>query len=47
MLSGDLADGDGIYGPQTWIRNPVGHRRALRSHRGAVYWVKRGHLPPP
>ena len=46
VLSGDLADDDGIYVPQTWIRNPAGHRRSLRSHRGVIYWVKRGHLRP-
>ena len=46
VLSGDLADDAGIYVPETWIRNPAGHRRALRSQRGVVYWVKRGHLRP-
>jgi anti-sigma factor ChrR (cupin superfamily) len=46
VLSGTLADGEGIYGPATWIRNPAGHRRALRSQPGATYWVKRGHLRP-
>jgi anti-sigma factor ChrR (cupin superfamily) len=44
VLSGDLADSEGRYDPATWIRNPPGHRRALRSQHGAVYWVKRGHL---
>jgi len=46
VLSGDLADGEGNYDPATWIRNPAGYRRALRSRYGAVYWVKRGHLRP-
>jgi len=46
VLSGTLADGDGVYGPATWIRNPAGHRRVLRSQPGATYWVKRGHLRP-
>ena len=46
VLTGDLRDGDGSYGPGTWIRNPAGYRRALGSNGGATYWVKRGHLPP-
>ena len=46
VLSGELVDGKGVYGPATWIRNPAGHRRALKSRRGATYWVKRGHLRP-
>jgi anti-sigma factor ChrR (cupin superfamily) len=46
ILTGDLRDGLGSYGPGTWIRNPAGHRRALGSNRGATYWVKRGHLRP-
>jgi anti-sigma factor ChrR (cupin superfamily) len=45
VLSGVLADGEGTYGERTWIRNPDGYRRALRSKQGAVYWTKRGHLP--
>jgi anti-sigma factor ChrR (cupin superfamily) len=46
VLTGDLRDGNGSYGPGTWIRNPAGHRRALGSDGGATYWVKRGHLRP-
>jgi anti-sigma factor ChrR (cupin superfamily) len=46
ILSGDLHDGHGIHGSGTWIRNPSGFRRALRSSNGAIYWVKRGHLRP-
>ena len=44
VLSGELADGHGAYGPGTWIRNPAGFRRSLKSAGGATYWVKRGHL---
>ena len=44
LLSGDLCDATGTYGPCTWIRNPAGYRRVLRSKGGAVYWAKRGHL---
>jgi anti-sigma factor ChrR (cupin superfamily) len=44
ILAGDLRDGNGSYGPATWIRNPAGHRRALGSNGGVTYWVKRGHL---
>ena len=46
VLSGTLADDEGVYGSATWIRNPAGHRRVLRSQPGATYWVKRGHLRP-
>lgn len=46
VLSGELADDDGVYGPGTWIRSPAGHRRRLRTPEGASYWVKRGHLRP-
>jgi anti-sigma factor ChrR (cupin superfamily) len=44
VVSGDLADEHGEYSPGTWIRNPPGHRRSLKSARGAVFWAKRGHL---
>src|SRR5882672_6175740 len=44
VLAGDLADGHGAYGPGTWIRNPAGFRRSLRSARGVAWWAKRGHL---
>ena len=44
VLSGDLADEHGEYASGTWIRNPPGHRRSLKSVRGAVFWTKRGHL---
>jgi anti-sigma factor ChrR (cupin superfamily) len=44
VLSGELGDETGTYGPRTWIRNPAGHRRSLWSSAGATYWVKRGHL---
>lgn len=46
ILSGDLADEHGRYAPRTWIRNPDGFRRILASGGGALYWAKRGHLPP-
>ena len=46
LLDGDLADGHGTYGAGTWMRNPSGLRYELMSTAGAVYWVKRGHLPP-
>lgn len=44
LLDGELADEYGDYPGRTWIRNPAGFRHALRSRRGATYWVKRGHL---
>ncbi len=46
LLSGGLQDEYGTYGAGTWIRNPAGFRRSLRSADGATYWVKRGHLRP-
>jgi anti-sigma factor ChrR (cupin superfamily) len=45
LLSGDLADEQGSYTAGTWIRNPAGYRRSLKSVSGATYWAKRGHLP--
>jgi anti-sigma factor ChrR (cupin superfamily) len=46
VLSGELADEHGGYRAGTWIRNPQGYRRGLRSQAGASYWAKRGHLRP-
>jgi anti-sigma factor ChrR (cupin superfamily) len=46
VRAGDLVDEHGAYGPGTWIRNPAGYRRSLKSAGGATYWAKRGHLPP-
>jgi anti-sigma factor ChrR (cupin superfamily) len=47
VLSGELRDEQGAYGPKTWIRNPAGYRRSLRSGTGVTYWAKRGHLRAP
>jgi anti-sigma factor ChrR (cupin superfamily) len=44
VLSGDLGDEQGVYPSGTWIRNPAGYRRSLKSAGGATYWAKRGHL---
>jgi anti-sigma factor ChrR (cupin superfamily) len=44
VVSGELGDEPGSYGPRTWIRNPAGHRRSLGSGPGVTYWAKRGHL---
>jgi anti-sigma factor ChrR (cupin superfamily) len=46
VVSGDLGDDEGTYGPGTWIRNPAGYRRRLKSTGGATYWAKRGHFYP-
>jgi anti-sigma factor ChrR (cupin superfamily) len=46
LLTGTLADEDGRYGVGTWIRYPAGSSGRLVSPEGAVYWAKRGHLPP-
>jgi anti-sigma factor ChrR (cupin superfamily) len=44
VLEGELCDAQGTYGAGTWIRNPAGYRRALRSNRGGTFWAKREHL---
>ena len=44
VLSGGLADEQGEFRSGTWIRNPPGYRRGLKSTGGAVFWAKRGHL---
>jgi anti-sigma factor ChrR (cupin superfamily) len=46
VVSGDLGDDQGTYGSGTWIRNPTGFRRRLKSVGGATYWAKRGHSYP-
>jgi len=46
VLSGELADDHDIHGAATWLRNPPGWRCAFTSAQGALYWAKRGHLPP-
>ncbi|MGZ5871263.1 MAG: cupin domain-containing protein [Bradyrhizobium sp.] len=46
ILDGDLADARSIYKPGDWIRSPAGSIQDWRTNSGAVYWVKRGHLPP-
>jgi anti-sigma factor ChrR (cupin superfamily) len=44
LVSGDLVDASGSYVAGSWIRNPPGYRRSLRSVNGATFWSKRGHL---
>lgn len=44
VVSGGVADELGEYSSGTWIRNPPGYRRSLKSASGAVFWAKRGHL---
>lgn len=46
ILDGDLADTQSNYKPGDWIRSPAGSIQDWRTNSGAVYWVKRGHLPP-
>jgi anti-sigma factor ChrR (cupin superfamily) len=45
LISGDLADDEHSYPVGTWIRSPDVYHQGLHSRHGAVYWVKRGHLP--
>jgi anti-sigma factor ChrR (cupin superfamily) len=44
VLDGELADEHGVYARGTWLRNPPGTRRRLRTRRGATVWAKRGQL---
>jgi anti-sigma factor ChrR (cupin superfamily) len=44
VLNGDLTDETGTHVANTWVRNPAGYRRNLRSTGGAIFWSKRGHL---
>ena len=44
VVTRGLADAQGEYPSGTWVRNPPGYRRSLKSADGAAYWVKRGHL---
>ena len=44
VLRGSFSDEQGEYPGGTWIRNPPGFRRSLRSADGAAFWAKRGHL---
>lgn len=45
ILSGDICDESGHHGPGSWIRSPEGASQKLKSHGGALFWIKRGHLP--
>jgi hypothetical protein len=48
-LGGTQKGTNGVYGPGSWVRTPVGNAPALNSSAGARLFVKRGHLlaPPP
>ncbi len=45
ILDGNLSGIDGTHTVGTWIRHPAGSKRMLHTSDGAIYWVKRGHLP--
>lgn len=45
VLSGELFDEDGRYGPGTWVRNPPGSPHHLGADRESLVWFKSGHLP--
>lgn len=47
VLSGELGDDLGIYPTGAWIRSPVGSQHAPFSKKGAVIYVKSGHLLEP
>lgn len=46
MLEGTLHDEHGVYGPGTYIKNPVGTSHAPSSPDGCTLFVKLRHLDP-
>ena len=44
VLSGTIADGDGVYPEGTWVRFPDGSRHQPWSDEGCALYVKVGHL---
>lgn len=44
VLTGELSDEAGRYGPGCWLRLPHGTVRRLTAVQTATFWVKRGHL---
>lgn len=46
VLEGSLSDELGDYPAGTWVRDPPGSRHLRHSTRGALVYVKTGHLPP-
>lgn len=45
VLSGELRDEAGTYGPGTWIRNPPGSAHTPSAEIETTAWIKAGHLP--
>jgi anti-sigma factor ChrR (cupin superfamily) len=46
VLEGTLQDEHGVYGPGTYIKNPVGSVHAPFTVEGCTLWVKLRHLDP-
>jgi anti-sigma factor ChrR (cupin superfamily) len=46
VLEGTLQDEYGVYGPGTYIKNPVGSAHAPFTVEGCTLWVKLRHLDP-
>jgi anti-sigma factor ChrR (cupin superfamily) len=46
VLEGTLQDEHGVYGPGTYIKNPVGSAHAPFTVEGCTLWVKLRHLDP-
>lgn len=44
VLDGHLEVNNESRGPRTWLRYPDGFEMSLASRRGALIWMKRGHL---
>lgn len=47
VIEGRLHDGQGEYGPGSWLRCPPGSDHTPWSDEGCLLYVKAGHLNPP
>ena len=44
VLSGEIGDDEGVYGPGSWLRFPVGATHRPRSAKGCTLYLKLGGL---
>jgi hypothetical protein len=45
VLEGGFSEGGKTYGPQSWLRLPIGaHFSACVASEGCRVWIKEGHL---
>jgi anti-sigma factor ChrR (cupin superfamily) len=45
ILDGEIADAQGHYCSNSWLRLPAGSRQRLVAKGGALFYLKTGHLP--